>query len=257
MIPYFRQPSLELGPLTIHSFGVLVACAVMVGVTIMHRRAAAEGLAAAEVSRFINWVLVFGFLGAHLVDRFIYFPANTFAHPISILRFWDGLSSFGGFLGGTVGAVLFFRRHATPGSAWKHLNSYAYAFPFAWMFGRLGCFVAYDHPGRPTSFFLGQVYKDGLVRHNLGLEEALYTMVIAAIFYVLGRKPRHDHFFMSLFLILYAPFRFLVDFLRTVDVRYLGLTPGQYGCIALVVIGLVLVRQRPVTPTPAPAPARR
>lgn len=67
-------------------------------------------------------------------------------------------------------------------------------------------------------------------------------MVIAALFFVLGRKSRRPGFFLSLFLVLYAPFRFAVDFLRTVDVRYLGLTPGQWGCIALVVVGLVLLR---------------
>lgn len=244
MIPYFRQPSLELGPFTVHGFGVLVACAVMVGVTILHRRAAAAALTAPEVSRFINWVLVGGFAGAHLVDRLVYFPADTLAHPVSILRFWDGLSSFGGFLGGTIGALLYFHRHVAgpPGTAWKFLDSFAYAFPFGWIFGRLGCFIAFDHPGRETQFVLAQTYRDGLVRHNLGLEEALYTMLIAGLFLILGRKPRPNRFFVSLFVILYAPFRFAVDFLRTVDVRYFGLTPGQYGCIALLIVGLVTMR---------------
>lgn len=244
MIPYFQQPSLSIGPLTIHGFGVLVACAVMVGVSILHRRCAQVGLPAADVSRFINWVLLYGFAGAHLVDRFVYFPVQTLADPFSILRFWEGLSSFGGFLGGTVGALLFFRRHAGPGVAWQYLDCYAYAFSFAWVLGRLGCFVAFDHPGQPTHFFLGQTYKDGVVRHNLGLDEALYTMLIAALFYRLGRKPRFVGFYLCLFLILYAPFRFAVDFLRTVDVRYLGLTPGQYGSAVLFVLALVMLRQR-------------
>ena len=36
MIPYFPQPTLELGPITIHVFGALVGCAAIVGVTILH-----------------------------------------------------------------------------------------------------------------------------------------------------------------------------------------------------------------------------
>lgn len=159
----------------------------------------------------------------------------------SLLRFWESLSSFGGFLGGTAGALLFFRRHATPGSTWKYVDSFAYAFPFAWILGRTGCFVAYDHPGRPTAFLLGQMYKDGVVRHNLGLEEAIYTIFIAALFHVLGIRPRFSGFFLGLFMLLYAPFRFSVDFLRIVDVRYGGLTPGQYGCVALAIGGLVIL----------------
>jgi phosphatidylglycerol:prolipoprotein diacylglycerol transferase len=249
MIPYFQQPTLELGPITIHAFGALVACAVVVGMEIVHSRAAARGLAAADVSRFITWTLLGGFAGAHLVDRLIYFPGETFSHPTSLLRFWDGLSSFGGFLGGIVGSVLFLRRHAARGAAWKYVDSFTYAFPFAWVLGRLGCFVAFDHPGTETTFLLGQTYKDGVVRHNLGLEEALYTVLIAALFYALGRTERRVGFYVVLFVTLYVPFRFAVDFLRTVDVRYLGLTPGQYGCIGLFIIGLATLRRQAPSPS--------
>jgi len=244
MIPYFRQPQLHLGPITLHAFGLLVVCALVVGMRIVRRRATEQGLPERGVERFLGWALIGGFAGAHLVDRFVYFPSETFSDPLSILRVWESLSSFGGFLGGTLGALLFFRRHAPPGTAWKYVDSFAYAFPFAWILGRLGCFVAFDHPGRPTRFVLGQMYKDGVVRHNLGLEEALYTVAIAVLFHFLGRKPRFPGFFLGLFLLLYAPFRFGVDFLRIIDVRYFGLTPGQYGCIALVLAGALILTKR-------------
>jgi phosphatidylglycerol:prolipoprotein diacylglycerol transferase len=247
MIPYFQQPQVRLGPLVIHAFGVLVALAIFFGMKIVRRRAAAQGLSDRAVERFLGWVLLGGFVGAHLVDRLVYFPADTIADPLSMLRFWESLSSFGGFVGGTIGAVLFFRRCAAPGSLWKYVDSFAYAFPFAWILGRTGCFVAYDHPGRPTTFVLGQMYRDGIVRHNLGLEEALYTAFIAVLFHLAGRRPRFPGFFLGLFLLLYAPFRFTADFLRIIDVRYFGLTPGQYGCIALMALaGVILTRQRGV-----------
>lgn len=178
------------------------------------------------------------------MDRLVYFPGETLADPLSLFRLWESLSSFGGFVGGTVGALLFFRTHAAPGSTWKYVDSFAYAFPFGWIFGRAGCFVAFDHPGRATTFVLGQVYKDGVVRHNLGLDEAIYTVLLAALFHVLGRRPRAPGFFLGLFMVLYAPFRFAADFLRIVDVRYHGLTPGQYGCIALALAGAAILLTR-------------
>jgi phosphatidylglycerol:prolipoprotein diacylglycerol transferase len=255
MIPYFSQPQIKLGPLAIHAFGVLVACALVIGMRIVRRRAAALGLPDYAVGRFLGWVLVGGFVGAHLVDRFVYFPRETLRDPLSIFRFWESLSSFGGFAGGTVGALLFFRRHAAPGSVWKYIESFAYAFPFAWILGRTGCFVAFDHPGRPTTFVLGQMYRDGVVRHNLGLEEAIYTIFIAVLFGALGRRPRAPGFFLGLFLVLYAPFRFAADFLRIIDVRYFGLTPAQYGCIGLAILGVTIIlrgrRYRPLTSAPA------
>jgi phosphatidylglycerol:prolipoprotein diacylglycerol transferase len=193
-------------------------------------------------------------VGAHLVDRLVYYPGETLGDPWSLLRLWDGLSSFGGFLGAVMGALLFVRRQAAADFvALPYLDAVAYAFPFGWIFGRLGCFMAYDHPGAKTTFFLSQVYSDGVRRHNLGLDEALYTIVLAGLFALLGRRKRVAGFYLGLLPALYAPFRFAVDFLRKNDVRYGGLTPGQWGCFALVGLGIVILyisyRRAPVTST--------
>jgi phosphatidylglycerol:prolipoprotein diacylglycerol transferase len=243
VIPHIEQPTLHVGPITIHAFGVLVAIAMIVGLRFVRRRAAADGLDPMIADRLVTWVLVGGFIGAHLVDRFVYYWHETLLDPISILRFWEGLSSFGGFIGAIVGAVVFFRRHAQL-PRWRYLDCVAYGFPFGWIFGRLGCTLAFDHPGSQTSFFLGEVYTDGYVRHNLGLYEALYTVLIAALFFRLGRAGRRPPgYFVAMLAIVYAPVRFLFDFLRKNDIRYGGLTPGQWGALALIVVGVVLLRR--------------
>jgi phosphatidylglycerol---prolipoprotein diacylglyceryl transferase len=86
----------------VHAFGILVACGVLLGAKVLQRRGTENGLADRSLARFINWVLIGGFLGAHLFDRLVYFPHETLADPLSLLRLWEGLSSFGGFLGGTI-----------------------------------------------------------------------------------------------------------------------------------------------------------
>jgi phosphatidylglycerol:prolipoprotein diacylglycerol transferase len=43
--------------------------------------------------------------------------------------------------------------------------------------------------------------------------------------------------------VLYAPVRFLLDFLRVGDRLYFGFTPGQYFSIALLAVGVVLLVQ--------------
>ncbi|HEY0715483.1 MAG TPA: prolipoprotein diacylglyceryl transferase [Polyangia bacterium] len=237
MIPAFEQPTLSLGPLTIHAFGVLVAIAVIVGHRVFSKQATARGLDVRIGERLFTWMLIGGFIGAHLVHCFVYFPKQTLADPMSILRIWDGLSSFGGFLGAIVGGRLFVKRVQLGDATWRYLDVVAYCFPFGWIFGRLGCFVAFDHPGAETDFFLGQADRNGIVRHNLGLEEALFTIVLAGFFYWLNRKPRFVGFYLGLLPLVYAPVRFVLDFGRTVDVRYGGLTPGQWGAMGLLVLG--------------------
>ncbi len=244
MLPYIAQPTLSIGPLTIHAFGVLVATAVLVGAAVLKRRSIARGLDPDVSSRLVTTVLLCGFFGAHLVDRLVYFPEETLANPLSLFVFWEGLSSFGGFLGGVLGALFFVHRAKLGARSFRYIDAVAYAFPFGWLFGRLGCFLAFDHPGRVTSFFLGERYTDGLVRHNLGLYEALAMIPLMALFYMLGKKPRPAGFFTGLLALLYAPIRFGLDFLRIVDTRYFGLTPGQYGSILLFFVGLYLLLRR-------------
>jgi phosphatidylglycerol---prolipoprotein diacylglyceryl transferase len=241
MIPYIAQPTLDLGFTKLYAFGALVALAIGVGAALARRRARQEGLDGAVTDRLVGWIVVGGFLGAHLVDRLAYFPADTLAHPLSLVMIWEGLSSFGGLLGAIAGALLFFHRVKIGKIGFAHIDAVAYALPFGWILGRLGCTLAFDHPGKPTSFILGEVFTDGVVRHNLGLEELLYTVALAAVFAVLGRNHRPAGFFAGLLALLYAPVRFGLDFLRIVDVRYFGLTPAQFGAIGLAIVGAVIL----------------
>lgn len=250
MLPYLAQPRLVLGPITIHAFGVLVAVAVLVGTAVAERRARATGLDEASVRSLLSHVIVGGFLGGHVLDLLLYEPGTVAADPLRLLRIWDGLGSFGGFVGAVAGAAIYFARHRRE-DAWQLLDAIAYAFPFGWIFGRLGCTLAYDHVGRVTSFFLGQRYADGVVRHNLGLEEAVYTMALAIAFFVLGRAPRRAGFFVGMLALLYAPVRFLLETLRVEDTRYLGLTPAQYGSMMLAVVGLAVLARRGSPPRAA------
>ena len=251
--PYFEQPSLRLagqfelfgrhfGPIELHLFGALVATAVIVGTAVIRKRAQHEGLDPELAARMTFTVLVFGFIGAHLVDRLIYFPHETFADPWSILKVWQGISSFGGIVGASVGAAYFIKKEKLGLSKWRYLDVIGWGFAVGWIFGRLGCFSAFDHPGVATDFFLAEVDAKGIMRHNLGLYEALYFVPLSGLFWALGQKRRAPGFYVALLCLLYPPVRFLFDFLRIVDVRYLGLTPAQWGSIGFMIFGFFLLR---------------
>lgn len=255
MIPYFEQPKFHLGPITIHAFGVLVALGILLAFRLIRRRAPRIGLDAVVAERLAMNMVVAGFIVAHVFDRIAYFPRDVLARPWSLLYIWESISSFGGFLGATLVAVWFVHRQRDRTLAWRYLDLIAWAFPAAWLLGRCGCAVAYDHPGYATSFFLAQRYSDHVVRHNLGLDEALFTIPILVLFQWLGRgKPRPPGFFVGLLPLVYAPIRFFLDTLRWDDARYFGFTPGQYGSVALLIAGFaVLYRMTKRTAAPLPA----
>lgn len=271
MIPDLSIPIYNLGPIPVDPWGTLVCIGFVLGLEIARARGLRLGLEVRDIVDATVSIVLSGFVVGHLVHVLAYHPEQWEKDGImSLLRIWAGFSSFGGFLGAVIGAAVFFR-WARPLPFWRHGDVVMYAFPFAWIFGRLGCFLAKDHIGRETTFFLGQAMTfqfEGRqiveIRHNLGLYEALWSMVIAAAFLLVDRRPRFDGFYIALFCILYAPMRFGFDFLRntdlaTADVRWVGLTPAQWGCLVMFGVGVALFARPPVPPPdperlPAPDP---
>ena len=265
MIPYFPQPGYHLfGPVTVHAFGGIVAVAVIVGWQMVVARARAKGLDPELVQDLLSYVVLCGFVVAHLYSVLAYFPREAMEDPLLLLKFWENISSFGGFAGGLLGLWLFFRfkaREVDKTTRLRSLDVIAYVFPIAWAIGRIACTVAHDHPGTVTSFplaislkspeaqaYIAFFYREAgrladlpppallarMAFHDLGWYEFLYmSSLMVPAFLALDRKSRPPGFFPIAFLILYVPARFFLDFLRIGDARYLGLTPGQYAGIAV------------------------
>jgi len=296
MIPYFPQPEVHLfGPVTVHAFGAIVAVSVIVGWRMTVARARRKGLDPEHLEDLLSYVVLSGFIVAHLYSVLVYFPREAMEDPLLLLKFWEDISSFGGFAGGLLGLWIFFRfkaRDVDAAARWRYLDVIAYVFPFAWAIGRIACTIAHDHPGTFTTFPLGislkspeaQAYIAFFYResgrltelppgaelakmafHDLGWYEFLYTScLMVPAFLLLDRKPHPPGFFLIAFPLLYIPVRFFLDFLRISDVRYFGLTPGQYaGMAGFLAAVLLMVRNAlttpgrpPRNPSPPGAPRR-
>ncbi|GMV09903.1 MAG: hypothetical protein AMXMBFR55_16370 [Gemmatimonadota bacterium] len=283
MIPYIEQPSVSIGPLTIHAFGAIVAAAVYAGLAIGARRFTGVGLDRALGERLAWWAVVGGFLGAHLFSVLFYFPQKVAENPLVLFKLWEDISSFGSILGGSLGIWLFFRlraRSIDTLTRLAYLDVAAFVFPVSLMIGRIACSLAHDHPGTVTDFplavslesaparsYIEGVYADAgrgaelpppdvlatLGFHDLGWYEFLLlaATVVPAVL-LLDRRSRRPGFFLAAFIVLYMPARFLLDFLRVSDVRSAGLTPAQWGALAALAVLAVIVtsvRRRVAMPT--------
>jgi phosphatidylglycerol:prolipoprotein diacylglycerol transferase len=220
---------------------MLVCIAVVVGREIVVRRAPRFGIERGTASSVVIWTIVWGFVGAHLFDVVAYFPERLRENPFELLRIWGSMSSFGGIIGGIAGALVVMKqRGMSTGENLRFVDLVAFAFPFAWIFGRAGCALRHDHIGILLDHWLAVAFPGG-ARFDLGLLELLYTVAIAALFAWLGRRERPTGFFLGLFFALYGPVRFLLDVLRAEDARYLGWTPAQYLCVLSALGGLAIL----------------
>jgi phosphatidylglycerol:prolipoprotein diacylglycerol transferase len=275
LIPYFEPFSIPIsGDFGIHGFGILVALGFVFGSRVAMNKARRDGLEPELINKLIGW-LVFGvFVGGHLGHLLFYYPEQLKEDPMVLFQVWKGLSSFGGFIACTLLGVWFFRSEDAKVRAanklrkekgepllprvnvWHYTDAVLYGFTLGWFFGRMGCFSAHDHPGTETNFYLG-VYgmcpdaPKTVACHDLGLYEAIWSLAMFGIFWVLDKKPRFPGFFAGVLLVVYGPFRLFLDIFRhpSTDTRYFGFTPAQYGSVLLAVLGVwILVRRRHLAP---------
>jgi phosphatidylglycerol:prolipoprotein diacylglycerol transferase len=242
MLPYFPQPSFRLGPFVVHAFGVMALIAVLTSGWIIVRRGRRMGFPAEDMFRFWFCMYVCAMLGAHLFRTMLDdFPAFL-ADPTRAFRPM-GISSIGagsiGFLGGFLWCR--FRRLSLFDSL-RLLDIVAYALPFAWVFGRLGCTLAHDHRGRASMSWIAVNFPEG-PRYDLGLIEFVLLIGMAIVFLIVDRQPHQAGFFTGLAGVAYGGIRILVAAFTGEPTRF-------YGGAASVLIGLLiwtamLVLQRP------------
>jgi phosphatidylglycerol---prolipoprotein diacylglyceryl transferase len=228
VIPYLEEPSVRVFGQLVTAFQVMVFAAVIAGYEMVVRRSARLGWDRELVMSLLLWTLFLGFAGSHIFDTLLYEREALRRNPLVLLELWGTMSSYGGLLGGIAGALWAMRRRRlSPRQMFAFMDIVAFAFPFAWIFGRLGCALAHDHIGIETQSFLAVRFPSG-PRYDLGLLELIDTVFICALFLWLDRRQRPTGFYVALFFALYAPVRFALDALRIGDTRYAGWTPGQY-----------------------------
>jgi phosphatidylglycerol:prolipoprotein diacylglycerol transferase len=266
-LPFLKPPPpINLGGIPIQVFGMIVAAGVLIGAAILRRYAEWHGVTDEHIRSLTGWIMVAGFIGAHEFDVIAYqwdrigeawaiWPVSHWPLPI---RFWDGISSYGGFIGGAAGFAIYVW--------WKRLPVRLYAdiaiaglLP-AFTIGRIGCTVVSDHIGSAvdaTKWYAAiamdyprNLNMAHLAEHypgtsemirawNLGLIEFLYLIPVNAVILWLAfrtKKRPNAGILAALAGLLYSPVRFFLDFLRPeeTDPRHLGLTFAQWASILAI-----------------------
>src|SRR6185436_16202432 len=146
---------LKIGPLTLHTYGLLVAAGIFAGIKVCVREASLDGHPGKEVQESIYqmafYVVLAGILGARIF--YVATHWNEYADDLlSILKIWQGgLTFYGGFIGAVLGFCLWNR--SKPFTAgWKTVADWiAPSLAFGHALGRLGCLAAGCCYGKVTA----------------------------------------------------------------------------------------------------------
>jgi len=221
----------------VSSFGVMLAAAFLVGTWIVQVRLREEGLDPELAPTLLLYVMAGGILGAKL-----YFAVDVSlrtGQPFSALLFSrDGITFYGGLIGGTLAGALGTRIHGAPVKTLADCCAVGGAVGQA--IGRVGCFLVGDDYGRATDVPWAVAFPQGAppttqTVHPTQLYEIAWLLPVA---WFLWRRRRRSPFLFGEYVALNGAGRFVIEFWRVNEPVALGLTEPQWIGLGLVLLGL-------------------
>jgi phosphatidylglycerol---prolipoprotein diacylglyceryl transferase len=265
-LPAFTLLGHSIGPLTLHTYGVLLAIAFVVGLVVAGRQARRAGLDAERVTDLAVYALIAGLIGAKLallIVEWSYYSRH-WGELFSILQ--SGGVFYGGLIAAFPVAWWYARRHAIPG--WRAADALAPAVAIGQAIGRLGCFSAGCCYGKPTHLPWAVTFRDlyaaravgtpmDVPLHPVQLYESLGTLLLFLFLLRLAKRKRFHGQVTLVYVLAYSVLRFCLEFVRGDAVRGSvfggALSTSQFLAILLVLGALALLPWVARTQKVAPA----
>jgi len=239
MYPPFGPILFQLGPLSLHWYGVIMVAAIVVAASVASMYISSRGQDGSKVWDMLLWILIPALIGERLYYVFIQAPrsgpnglGSYLANPITILEIWNGgMHIYGAFIFGGIALALY--------AYWKKppllifLDGVGLALLLGQAIGRWANFINQELYGPPTTLPWGlridalhriapynnmALYPDSVRFQPLFLYELLANLLgFILIFWIAGRfKNRlHNGDLFLLYLIWYPLVRFCLEFMRT------------------------------------------
>ncbi len=257
---------LQLGPIHLRAYGVMMAVAFLVGTWLSLVEARRLRLDEDKLVNMILVTLVASILGARLL--YVIEHLQEFRREWgSALALWQGgLTLYGGVVAGTFAGLVAARRFGLP--VWVAADALTPAFALGTMFGRVGCFLngcCYGHPTNlpwgvefPPDSFAGLEYGNVPV-HPSQLYNALAGLLLFAIAWLVRKRVSVPGTLFWGFVIAFALVRLPLDMTRSYEpeavLLHLGgldVTESQLTSLAMAAFGLLmLLRLRRAAPARA------
>jgi len=239
----------SIGPITIYSYGVMLAMSYLLGLWLAMRRARQCGLDPSRVLDLGIYIIIAALIGAKLLLFIVDFDQFTgsMSDLMSLAR--SGGVFYGGLILAVVVAFWYIDRHRLP--FWTTCDIFAPGIALGHVTGRLGCLAAGCCYGSPTNVPWAITFTNPLAAANVGtpigialhptqVYEASAELLILGL--LIGTERRGRPFTGRTFwayMFLYAVSRFIVEIYRG-DPRGMlfGFSTSQFISLVLAPLSL-------------------
>ncbi|HJZ78061.1 MAG TPA: prolipoprotein diacylglyceryl transferase [Vicinamibacterales bacterium] len=258
----------ELGPITVYTYGVLLAAAYLLGLQLARVRARARGLDANRVLDLGIYIIISALIGAKLlllVTDFRTFTSNP-RELLTLAR--SGGVFYGGLILAVTVALLYIRKIGLP--LWTTCDVFAPGIAVGHVVGRFGCLFAGCCYGKPTTMPWGITFTDPFAAANVGtplnvplhptqLYEAGAELLILIVLLTTEPKGRsYPGRTFWLYMLLYAISRFIIEFFRGDERGAVGVfSTSQFISILLAPLAVVMLVYLARRTAPEPKRARK
>src|SRR5919109_250878 len=241
----------ELGPITVYTYGVLLAAAYLLGLKLAMVRAKQRGLDANRVLDLGIYIIISALVGAKLLLLVTDFQTfrNDPRELLTLAR--SGGVFYGGLILAVAVALWYIRRVGLP--LWTTCDVFAPGIALGHVVGRFGCLFAGCCFGKPTTLPWGITFTDPFAAQNVGtplgvplhptqLYEAGAELLILIVLLATEHrgKPFAGRTFW-LYMLLYAVSRFIIEFFRGDDRGTIGMfSTSQFISILLAPLAIVM-----------------
>lgn len=253
---------LRIGPLSIYSYGLMMALGFIVGDIVISSECKRRGYSTDFATALVVWGAIGGLVGARLYDVIDNWPIYM-ANPLSIVFSGAGFVWYGGLIGGVISTWLVARHYKI--RFLVATDMCAPALILGQAFGRMGCQLSGDGDwGLPSKLPWAMAYPRAIVgwnsdtvlklnsQHQLvsgfypgvrvqptPLYEVLLYVAIFCVLWSVRKKASIDGQLLYLYMMLAGLARFMVEFVR-INPRVLwGLSEAQLISIVMMVVGAV------------------
>jgi phosphatidylglycerol:prolipoprotein diacylglycerol transferase len=244
----------KIGPLSIHTYGLMIALGFFAALTVVRRIAPRSGMSPDFAVDTAFWLLLVGFIGARslfVLTRFDEFLSDPFA----VFKIWEGgLVFFGGPLAALPWGYWWLRKHKL--SFWKAIDTFIPGLVLGHAMGRLGCLAAGCCYGRPTDSTWGVKLNSDLVDpafrgiplHPVQLYESAALFVLFVGLLWIHKNKKFDGQVGISYMLIYPVIRSIVETFRGDLVRGFVidglLSTSQFISILFMAAGLILLSKR-------------
>ncbi|MGM9590164.1 MAG: prolipoprotein diacylglyceryl transferase [Faecousia sp.] len=186
---------LELGPLTIHYYGLIIAIGLMLAVVYCCRRSSQFGLKEDDILDGVLWITPVSIICARIY--YVIFSWEEYAaDPISVLYIWNGgIAVYGSIIGAVIGMAVFARIKKVKLAA--VLDLALLGFLIGQFIGRWGNFMNREAFGAATdSFFRMGLYNTRTegweYYHPTFLYESAWNLVGFVLLHFLSKRRQYD-----------------------------------------------------------------